>query len=87
MHGGFVGYGMLDAACAGEVFTSPTPEQMYEAAKATNGGKGIFFLVKNYTGDVMTFQMASEMLKGEGLEVEQVVVNVDKSGQHLRLKR
>lgn len=77
MHGGFVGYGMLDAACAGEVFTSPTPEQMYEAAKATNGGKGIFFLVKNYTGDVMNFQMAADMLKGDGVEVEQVVVNDD----------
>jgi dihydroxyacetone kinase-like protein len=77
MHGGFVGYGMLDAACAGEIFTSPTPEQMYEAAKATNGGKGIFFLVKNYTGDVMNFQMAADMLKGDGVEVEQVVVNDD----------
>ncbi|MDR1509201.1 MAG: dihydroxyacetone kinase subunit DhaK [Synergistaceae bacterium] len=77
MHGGFVGYGMLDAACAGEVFTSPTPEQMYEAAKATNGGKGVFFLVKNYTGDVMNFQMAADLLKGDGIEVEQVVVNDD----------
>ncbi|MDR3279616.1 MAG: dihydroxyacetone kinase subunit DhaK [Synergistaceae bacterium] len=77
MHGGFVGFGMLDAACAGEVFTSPTPEQMYEAAKATNGGKGIFFLVKNYTGDVMNFQMAADMLKGDGIDVEQVVVNDD----------
>jgi dihydroxyacetone kinase-like protein len=77
MHGGFVGCGMLDAACAGEIFTSPTPEQMYEAAKATDGGKGIFFLVKNYTGDIMNFQMAADMLKGEGVEVEQVVVNDD----------
>jgi dihydroxyacetone kinase-like protein len=77
MHGGFVGFGMLDAACAGEVFTSPTMEQMYEAAKAADGGKGIFYLVKNYTGDVMNFQMAADMLKGEGVEVEQVVVNDD----------
>jgi dihydroxyacetone kinase-like protein len=77
MHGGFVGYGMLDAACAGEVFTSPTPDQMYEAAKATNGGKGVLFLVKNYTGDVMNFQMAADMLKGDGIDVEQVVVNDD----------
>jgi dihydroxyacetone kinase-like protein len=77
LHGGFVGFGMLDAACAGEIFTSPTPEQMYEAAKAVNGGKGILFLVKNYTGDVMNFQMAADLLSGDGVKVEQVVVNDD----------
>ncbi|MDR1514283.1 MAG: dihydroxyacetone kinase subunit DhaK [Synergistaceae bacterium] len=77
MHGGFVGYGMLDAACAGEVFTSPSPDQMYEAAKATDGGKGVLFLVKNYTGDIMNFQMAADMLAGEGISVAQVVVNDD----------
>ncbi|MDR1966020.1 MAG: dihydroxyacetone kinase subunit DhaK [Synergistaceae bacterium] len=77
MHGGFVGYGMLDAACAGAIFTSPTLEQVYEGAKATNGGKGVLFLVKNYTGDVMNFQMAADMLKADGVEVEQVVVNDD----------
>jgi dihydroxyacetone kinase-like protein len=77
MHGGFVGYGMLDAACAGEIFTSPSPEQMYEAAKVTDGGKGTLFLVKNYTGDIMNFQMAADMLAGEGVKVEQVVVNDD----------
>lgn len=77
MHGGFVGFGMLDAACPGEVFTSPTPDQMYAAAKAVDGGKGILFLVKNYTGDVMNFQMAADMLAGEGIKVEQVVVNDD----------
>ncbi|GHV27712.1 dihydroxyacetone kinase subunit DhaK [Synergistales bacterium] len=77
MHGGFVGFGMLDGACAGEVFTSPSADQMYEAGKAIDGGKGILFLVKNYTGDVMNFQMAADMLKGEGIEVEQVVVNDD----------
>jgi dihydroxyacetone kinase-like protein len=77
MHGGFVGYGMLDAACSGEIFTSPTPEQMYEAARAANGGCGIFFIVKNYTGDIMNFQMASDLLKGDGIEVEQIVVNDD----------
>jgi dihydroxyacetone kinase-like protein len=77
MHGGFVGYGMLDAACPGEIFTSPTPEQMYEAAKAADGGKGVLFLVKNYTGDVLNFQMAADMLTGDGIKVEQVVVNDD----------
>jgi len=77
MHGGFVGYGMLDAACPGEIFTSPTPEQMYESAKATEGGKGVLFLVKNYTGDVMNFQMAADMLAGDGVKVEQVVIDDD----------
>ena len=77
LHGGFVGYGMLDAACPGEVFTSPTPDQMLEAAKAVNGGKGVLYLVKNYTGDVMNFQMAADMLEAEGIETAQVIVNDD----------
>ncbi len=77
LHGGYVGKGMLDAACPGEVFTSPTPDQMYEAAKAVHGGKGVLFLVKNYTGDVMNFQMAADMLKADGIAVEQVVINDD----------
>ncbi|HPJ26347.1 MAG TPA: dihydroxyacetone kinase subunit DhaK [Synergistaceae bacterium] len=77
LHGGYVGKGMLDAACPGEVFTSPTPDQMYEAAKAVEGGQGVLFLVKNYTGDVMNFQMAADMLKAEGIPVEQVVINDD----------
>lgn len=77
LHGGFVGYGMLDAACPGEVFTSPTPDQMLEAAKAVEGGKGVLFIVKNYTGDVMNFQMAADMLAAEGIPVAQVVVNDD----------
>ena len=77
MHGGYVGFGMLDAACPGEVFTSPTPDQMYEAAKAVDGGKGILFIVKNYTGDIMNFQMAADMLAAEGIPVEQVVINDD----------
>ena len=77
LHGGYVGKGMLDAACPGEVFTSPTPDQMYEAAKAVDGGKGVLFLVKNYTGDVMNFQMAADMLKAEGIPVEQVVIDDD----------
>jgi len=77
MHTGYVGYGMLDAACPGEIFTSPTPDQMYEAAKAVNGGKGILFIVKNYSGDIMNFQMAADMLAAEGIPVEQVVINDD----------
>ncbi len=77
LHGGYVGFGMLDAACPGDVFTSPTPDQMYEAAKKVNGDAGILFIVKNYTGDVMNFDMAKDMLKSEGLEVESVLVNDD----------
>jgi phosphoenolpyruvate---glycerone phosphotransferase subunit DhaK len=77
MHGGFVGRGMLDAACPGEVFTSPTPDQMLEATKAVNGGAGVLHIVKNYTGDVMNFDMAADLGKGEGIEVEAVVTNDD----------
>jgi phosphoenolpyruvate---glycerone phosphotransferase subunit DhaK len=77
MHGGFVGPGMLDAACPGEVFTSPTPDQMAEATKAVNGGAGVLHVVKNYTGDVMNFDMAADLGKSEGIEVEAVVTNDD----------
>src|SRR6478609_3299955 len=77
MHGGFVGKGMLDAACPGAVFTSPTPDQMHEATKAVNGGAGVLHVVKNYTGDVMNFDMAADMGKGEGIEVETVLTNDD----------
>jgi phosphoenolpyruvate---glycerone phosphotransferase subunit DhaK len=77
MHGGFVGRGMLDAACPGEVFTSPTPDQMLEATKAVDGGAGVLHLVKNYTGDVMNFDMAAELARGEGAEVESVLTNDD----------
>jgi phosphoenolpyruvate---glycerone phosphotransferase subunit DhaK len=77
MHGGFVGPGMLDAACPGEVFTSPTPDQMLEATKAVNGGAGVLHVVKNYTGDVMNFDMAADMGKGEDIEVETVLTNDD----------
>jgi phosphoenolpyruvate---glycerone phosphotransferase subunit DhaK len=77
MHGGFVGKGMLDAACPGEVFTSPTPDQMLEATKAVDGGAGVLHIVKNYTGDVMNFDMAADLGKGEGIEVEAVVTNDD----------
>ncbi len=77
LHGGFVGMGMLDAACPGEVFTSPTPDQMLEATKAVNGGAGVLHIVKNYTGDVMNFEMAAEMAQMEGIEVVSVVTNDD----------
>jgi dihydroxyacetone kinase-like protein len=77
MHGGFVGKGMLDAACPGAVFTSPTPDQMLEAAKAVDGGQGVLFIVKNYTGDIMNFEMAAELLQAEGIEVQSVVIDDD----------
>ena len=77
MHGGFVGLGMLDAACPGEVFTSPTPDQMLEATKAVNGGAGVLHIVKNYTGDVMNFEMAADLAGSEGIEVEAVVIDDD----------
>ncbi len=77
MHGGFVGPGMLDAACPGEVFTSPTPDQMLEATKAVDGGAGVLHIVKNYTGDVLNFEMAADLAQGEGIEVEAVVTNDD----------
>src|SRR5690242_21200273 len=77
MHGGFVGPGMLDAACPGEVFTSPTPDQMLDATKAVNGGAGVLHIVKNYTGDVMNFDMAAELAGGESIQVEAVVIDDD----------
>jgi dihydroxyacetone kinase-like protein len=77
MHGGFVGFGMLDAACPGEVFTSPTPDQMDAATKAVNGGAGVLHIVKNYTGDVMNFEMAAEIAAAEDIEVVAVVTNDD----------
>jgi dihydroxyacetone kinase-like protein len=77
MHGGFVGYGMLDAACPGAVFTSPTPDQMLEATKAVDGGAGVLHIVKNYTGDIMNFEMAADLARGEGINVESVVIDDD----------
>src|SRR5579864_3036843 len=77
MHGGYVGPGMLDAACPGEVFTSPTPDQMLEATKAVNGGAGVLHIVKNYTGDVLNFEMAAELALAEGIQVASVVTNDD----------
>src|SRR5690349_8568461 len=75
LHAGFVGPGMLDAACAGEIFTSPVPDQMVAATRAVDGGAGVLHIVKNYTGDVMNFEMAAEM--AEGVEVATVVTNDD----------
>jgi phosphoenolpyruvate---glycerone phosphotransferase subunit DhaK len=77
MHGGFVGRGMLDAACPGAVFTSPTPDQMLAATKAVDGGKGTLHIVKNYTGDVMNFELAADMARADGLQVESVVIDDD----------
>src|SRR5207253_4536663 len=77
LHGGFVGYGMLDAACPGEVFTSPVPDQILAATKAVDGGAGVLHIVKNYTGDVLNFQMAAELAADDGVRVEAVVVNDD----------
>ena len=77
MHGGFVGDGMLDAACPGEVFTSPTPDQMLTAAKQVHGGAGILNIVKNYSGDVMNFEMAAELLVAEGIRVRNILIDDD----------
>jgi dihydroxyacetone kinase-like protein len=77
LHGGFVGPGMLDAACAGEVFTSPVPDQMLEATRGVNGGAGVLHIVKNYTGDVMNFEMAAELAAEDGIEVVAIVTDDD----------
>lgn len=77
MHGGFVGKGMLDAACPGQVFTSPTPDQIEAATLAVNGGAGVLHIVKNYSGDIMNFEMAAELCQAKGVEVRAVVINDD----------
>ncbi|MET8903838.1 dihydroxyacetone kinase subunit DhaK [Streptomyces sp. NPDC048232] len=77
LHGGFVGPGMLAAACPGEVFTSPVPDQMVRAAAAVDSGAGVLFVVKNYTGDVLNFDMAAELAEDEGIQVAKVLVNDD----------
>ncbi|MFE9928461.1 dihydroxyacetone kinase subunit DhaK [Streptomyces sp. NPDC005533] len=77
LHAGFVGPGMLSAACPGEVFTSPVPDQMLRAAKAVDSGQGVLFVVKNYTGDVLNFDMAAELAEEDGIQVERVLVNDD----------
>jgi dihydroxyacetone kinase-like protein len=77
MHGGYVGYGMLDAACPGAVFTSPTPDQIQAATAAVNGGAGMLHIVKNYTGDIMNFEMAADLARADGIEVQSVVIDDD----------
>jgi dihydroxyacetone kinase-like protein len=77
LHGGFVGYGMLDAACSGEVFTSPVPDQMLLATQKVDGGVGVLHIVKNYTGDILNFAMAAELAADDGIEVTPIVVNDD----------
>ena len=77
LHGGFVGKGMLDAACPGAVFTSPVPDQMLAATKAVDGGAGVIHIVKNYTGDVMNFKLAAELAEDEGIQVASVLTNDD----------
>lgn len=76
-HAGFVGLGMLDGAVAGEVFTSPTPDQVFEAIKAVDSGKGVLLVIKNYSGDVMNFEIATELAETEGIRVAKVIVNDD----------
>ncbi|MGL6106464.1 dihydroxyacetone kinase subunit DhaK [Romboutsia sp.] len=76
-HGGYVGKGMLDGAVAGAVFTSPTPDMVYEAIKEVDGGEGVLLVIKNYTGDIMNFEMAKEMAEMEGINVDFVVMNDD----------
>ena len=75
LHAGFVGPGMLDAACAGEVFTSPVPDQILAATRNVDGGAGVLHIVKNYTGDVLNFEMAAEFAAAEGITVQSVLVN------------
>jgi phosphoenolpyruvate---glycerone phosphotransferase subunit DhaK len=77
LHAGFVGAGMLDAACLGEIFTSPTVDQVLAAAQAVDGGAGVLFIVKNYTGDVINFRYAAELAQDEGIAVEVVIVDDD----------
>ncbi len=77
MHAGFVGRGMLDAACPGEIFTSPTPDQIEAATRAADGGVGVLHIVKNYTGDVMNFEMAAELCQAQGIAVRAVIINDD----------
>lgn len=76
-HGGYVGPGMLDGAVAGEVFTSPTPNQVLTAIREVDSGSGVLLIIKNYTGDVMNFEMAAELATAEGIRVETVIVNDD----------
>lgn len=76
-HAGYVGDGMLDCAICGEIFTSPTPDQVLEAIKLADSGQGVFMVIKNYTGDVMNFEMAKDMSEMEGIKVDYIIVNDD----------
>ena len=82
MHGGYVGRGMLDAACPGAIFTSPVPDQMLAATKAVNGGAGVLHIVKNYTGDVMNFEMAADLAQADNIPVESVIIDDDVAVQN-----
>ena len=77
LHGGFVGPGMLDAACPGQMFTSPSPDQMEAATRAVDGGAGVLYIVKNYTGDILNFEMAAELCLANDIQVEAVIINDD----------
>ena len=77
MHGGFVGHGMLDGACPGAIFTSPTPDQIVACAQEAYGGAGVLLIVKNYTGDVLSFETAAELLHMEGIPIRTVLVDDD----------
>src|SRR5699024_11245650 len=86
-HAGYVGRGMLDAAVAGEVFTSPTPDHVLEAIKAVDAGEGVLLVIKNYSGDVINFDMAAEMAEADGIEVESVIVKDDVSIEKVEIGR
>src|SRR5690625_3502591 len=73
-HAGYIGKGMLDAAVLGEVFTSPSADQVFEGIKAVDSGEGVFLIIKNYTGDVLNFEMAAELAEAEGIKISQVIV-------------
>jgi dihydroxyacetone kinase-like protein len=77
LHAGYVGYGMLDAACPGNIFTSPVPDQIEAAAKAVDSGKGTLFIIKNYTGDIMNFEMAAALCESSGIKTASVIINDD----------
>ena len=77
LHGGFVGRGMLDAACPGAVFTSPTPDPILEAALTVDSGQGVLFIVKNYSGDVMNFELAADLARSSGVEVQSIIIDDD----------
>ncbi len=77
MHTGFVGKGMLDAACPGEIFTSPTPDQMLAAAEKVDSGLGTLYIVKNYSGDIMNFEMATELARSQGIRTLNMIIDDD----------